>query len=82
MVQYLRVYKAVETRWACLMASFITFRATLSKTMLALSKLMPSTKQKCSCMQERITIAQQSKLQVRLENIDSRLTQNIFATPS
>jgi hypothetical protein len=82
MVQYLRVYKAVETRWACLTASFITFHATLSKTMLALSKLMPSAKQKCSCMQERITIAQQSKLQVKLENIDSRPTQNIFATPS
>jgi hypothetical protein len=64
------------------MASFITFHATLWKTMLAVSKVMPSTKQKCSCVQERIKIAQQSKKQVKLENIASGLTQNIFTTLS
>jgi formate dehydrogenase maturation protein FdhE len=65
-----------------LTASFITFHNTLSKTMLAVSMLMPSAKRKWSCMQERIKIAQQSKKQVKFENITSRLTQNIFATPS
>jgi hypothetical protein len=64
------------------MASFITFHAALSKTMSAASKLMPYAKWKCSCMQERIKIAQQSKKQVQFENIASRLTQNIFATAS
>jgi hypothetical protein len=42
------------------MASFITLHAALLKTMLAISMLMPSTKQKCSNVQERIKIAQQS----------------------
>jgi hypothetical protein len=65
-----------------LTVSFITFRATLLKTMLAVSKLTPSAKQKWPCVQERIKIAQQSKKQVKFENIASRLTQNIFATPS
>jgi hypothetical protein len=49
--------------------------------MLAVSKLMPSGKQKWSYVQERIKIAQQSKKQVKFENIASRLNQNIFATP-
>jgi hypothetical protein len=35
-----------------------------------------------SCVQERIKIAQQSKKQVKSENIASTLTQNIFATAS
>jgi hypothetical protein len=48
----------VETRQACLMVSFITFHAALLKTMLAVSKLTPSAKQKWSCMQERIKIVQ------------------------
>jgi hypothetical protein len=56
------------------MASFITFHTTLSKTVLAVSTLTPSAKQKCSCVQERIKIAQQSKKQVKFENIGSRLT--------
>jgi hypothetical protein len=64
------------------MAFFITFHAALSKTMLAISKLTPSAKQKCSCVQERIKIAQQNKKQVKFENIASKLTQNIFTTPS
>jgi hypothetical protein len=55
------------------MASFITFRATFSKTMLALSKLTPFTKRKCSYVQERIKIVQQNKKQVKLENVASRL---------
>jgi hypothetical protein len=33
-------------------------------------------------MQERIKIAQQSKKQVKIENIASKLIQNIVATPS
>jgi hypothetical protein len=64
------------------MASFITFRTALSKTMLAISMLTSSAKQKCSCKQERIKIAQQSKKQVKFENVARRLTQNIFATAS
>jgi hypothetical protein len=64
------------------MASFITFYAALSKTMLAVSKLMPSAKRKYFCVQERIKIAPQSKKQVKFENIASRLTQNIFTTLS
>jgi hypothetical protein len=64
------------------MASFTTFHAALPKTMLAVSMLKPSTKQKCFCVQERIKIAQQSKKQVKFENIASRLTRNIFTTPS
>jgi hypothetical protein len=64
------------------MASSITFGTTFSKTMLAISKLTPSGKQKYSYMQERIKIVQQSKKQVKFEYIASRLTQNIFATPS
>jgi hypothetical protein len=55
------------------MVFFITFHTALSKTMLAVSKLMPSGKQKWSYMQERIKIAQQSKKQVKFENIASRL---------
>jgi hypothetical protein len=62
--------------------SFITFRVALSKTMLAVSKIMPYAKRKCFCVQERIKIVQQSKKQVKFENIASRLTQNIFATLS
>jgi hypothetical protein len=50
--------------------------------MLAISKLTPSAKQKCSCVQEKIKITQQSKKQIKFENIASRLTQNIFTTPS
>jgi hypothetical protein len=50
--------------------------------MLAISKLTPSAKRKCSCVQERIKIVQQSKKQVNFENIASRLNQNIFTTPS
>jgi hypothetical protein len=72
----------VETRRACLMVSFITFRAALSKTMLAVSKLTSSAKRKCSCVQERNNIVQQSKKQVKFKNIATGLTQNIFATPS
>jgi hypothetical protein len=64
------------------MTSFITFRASLSNVMLAASKLTPSAKQKCSYVQERIKIAQQSKKQVKSKNIASRLTQNILATTS
>jgi hypothetical protein len=37
---------------------------------------------KIFCVQERIKIAQQSKKQVKFENIASTLTQNIFTTPS
>jgi hypothetical protein len=62
--------------------SFITFRAALSKTMLAASELMPSARRKYSCVQERIKVAKQSKKQVKSKNIASRLTQNSFATPS
>jgi hypothetical protein len=43
------------------MVSFITFCVALSKTMLVVSKLMPSGKQKCSYVQERIKIAQQRR---------------------
>jgi hypothetical protein len=50
--------------------------------MLAISMLMPSAKQKCSYMQERIKIAQQSKKQVKIKNVASRLTLNIFVTTS
>jgi hypothetical protein len=50
--------------------------------MLAASKLMPSAKQKCSYIQERIKVAQQNKKQEKYENIASRLTQNSFTTPS
>jgi hypothetical protein len=64
------------------MVSFITFCVALLKIMLAISKLTPFFKQKCTCVQERIEIAQQSKKQLKFENIASRLTQNIFATPS
>jgi hypothetical protein len=64
------------------MMSFITFRAALSKTMLATSKLTPFAKRKCSCVQERIKVAQKSKKQVKSKNIASRLTQHSFATPS
>jgi hypothetical protein len=64
------------------MMSFITFYAALSKTMLAVSKLTPSTKQKCSCVQERIKIVHQSKIQVKLKNVASRQTQKIFTTLS
>jgi formate dehydrogenase maturation protein FdhE len=64
------------------MAFFITFRAALSKTMLVISKLTPSAKQKCSRVQERIKIVQQNKKQVKFKNITSKLTQNIFTTPS
>jgi CBS domain containing-hemolysin-like protein len=64
------------------LASFITFYAALLKIMLALSKITPSTKQKYSYMQERIKIAQQSKIQIKLENIASRLTQNIIRATS
>jgi hypothetical protein len=62
------------------MASFITFRTILLKTMLAISMLLSFTKQKCSCVQERIKIAQQSKKQVKFDIVASRITQNIFAT--
>jgi hypothetical protein len=44
------------------MASFITFYAALSNTMLVASKLTPFAKQKCSYMQEIIKIAQQRKI--------------------
>jgi hypothetical protein len=64
------------------MVSFITFHAALSNTMLAISKLTPSTKQKCSYVQERIKIAQESKKQVKFENIANGLTQNFFTTLS
>jgi hypothetical protein len=64
------------------MASFINFHAAMSKTMLAVSKLMHSSKQKCSCVQERIKVVQQIKKQVKFENIANRLTQNFFATLS
>jgi hypothetical protein len=64
------------------MVSFITFRATLSKTMLAISMLTPSAQQKYSSVQERIKITQQSKKQVKYKNIASRLTENIFTTVS
>jgi hypothetical protein len=64
------------------MASFITFHAALSKTMLAAFEVTPSAKRKCSCVQERIKVAQQSKKQVKSENIASKLTQNNFATLS
>jgi hypothetical protein len=64
------------------MASLLTFHIALLRTMLAVSKLMPSVKQKCSYIQKRIKIAQQSKKHVKFENIASRVTQNIFATPS
>jgi hypothetical protein len=37
---------------------------------------------KCSCMQERIKIAQQSKKQVKSKNIATKLTQNILTTAS
>jgi hypothetical protein len=50
--------------------------------MLAISMLMPSTKQKCSYVQERIKIVQQRKKKVNFENVASRLTQNIFTTVS
>jgi hypothetical protein len=60
------------------MASFINFHAAMSKTMLAVSKLKPSSKQKCSCVQERIKVVQQ----VKFENIANRVTQNFFATLS
>jgi hypothetical protein len=50
--------------------------------MLAISSLTPSTKQKYSYVQERIKIAQQSKKQLKFENVTSRFTQNIFATAS
>jgi hypothetical protein len=64
------------------MVSFIIFHTALSKTMVTVSKLTPSTKRKCSNVQERIKIAQQSKKQVKFENIASRLTQNILTTLS
>jgi hypothetical protein len=51
------------------MVSFITFRTTLLKTMLVVSKLTPSAKQKWTCMQERIKIVQQRKKQVKFDNI-------------
>jgi hypothetical protein len=54
----------------------------MSNTMLAISKLTPSTKQKCSYVQERIKIAQESKKQVKFENIANGLTQNFFTTLS
>jgi hypothetical protein len=64
------------------MTSFITFHATLLKTMLVVSKLTPSAKRKCSCVQEKIKIVQQSKKQIKFKNIASRLTQNIFTISS
>jgi hypothetical protein len=43
---------------------------------------MPSTKQKWSCVQERIKIVQQRNKKVKFENVASRLTQNIFTDTS
>jgi hypothetical protein len=54
----------------------------LSQIMLAISMLTPSAKRKCSCVQKRIKIVQQNKKQLKFENVDSRLTQNIIATAS
>jgi hypothetical protein len=50
--------------------------------MLAISRPTPSTKRKYFCVQERIKIVQQSKKQLKFENVASRLTQNIFTTAS
>jgi hypothetical protein len=57
-------------------------RRLVEDNILAASKLTPYAKQKCSCMQERIKVARQSKKQVKSENIASRLTQNSFVTSS
>jgi hypothetical protein len=82
MFQHLRVVQGGRDKAGFLVASFITFRIALLKTMLAISMLMPSIKQKCSCMQERIKIVQQSKKQLKSENVASRLAQNIFTIAS
>jgi hypothetical protein len=75
-------YKAVDTRRACLTTSFITVRASLLKTMLAISSLTPFAKLKCSYVQKRIKITQQRKKQLKFENVAIRLTENIFITVS
>jgi hypothetical protein len=75
-------YKEVDTRQASLMTSFITLRAALLKTMLAISLLTPSAKRKCSYVQGRIKSAQHRQKQLKFKNVASRLIQNIFTTMS
>jgi hypothetical protein len=43
---------------------------------------MPFAKQKYSYVEERIKIAQQSKKQLKFENVASKIIQNIVATVS